>query len=152
MAFFVGIADVGQAQAEPQVRSAPQCPQIGMLVQASVRATRPDLDRAVKRLAYVKQALAITLAEESAWEGYANAVTVVAGKRAFSGAMMIEARRAQTAPEQMRGRIADVEESLAGLRAIQPFEHVLYDVLTLDQKSLADKLVSLNCVAWDTGS
>jgi len=149
---FIGVATAGLAQAQTQARRAPPCPQIGMLVQTSVFATRPDLDKATKRLAYVNKALVITASEQAAWEGYASAVMTIAGRQSFPKTALIDLHPIQTAPDQMRRRISDVENVLAGLKIIQPFERSLYEALTPDQKAVADKLVSLDCVAWDTGN
>ncbi|CAL4869410.1 hypothetical protein MMA231_03702 (plasmid) [Asticcacaulis sp. MM231] len=115
-------------------------------------ASQSDLGRALKRLAYVRQALAITTRQEAAWEGYANSVTTVARRRSLSAGIVNDFPRRPTAPDQMRRRISDVENLLAGLKTIEPFERGLYDALTDNQQALADRLVSLNCVAWDTGN
>ena len=90
-------------------------------------------------LAQLKTDLAITAAQEAAWQAFA-------GKAAEQAAQMQTLREQHraagaptTAPEQMSLRIGHMTQRLAGMQAMNTALTDLYAVLTPEQRKLADQ-------------
>lgn len=95
---------------------------------------------AAQNLDQVKARLAITAAQESAWQVYA-------AKRAEQAALMqtMHEQRQQTmdpatpAPDRMAQHLALMSQRLAGMQAVSAAMTDLYAVLTPEQRTLADQ-------------
>jgi hypothetical protein len=97
------------------------------------------------RLAFIKADLAITAAQEQAWNAYADAV------RARHTAMqdvhdnMVKAMDTGNALERMDAHIKAMEAMVDSLKALKPATEALYSVLTDEQKKEADQLLGGGC-------
>jgi len=99
-----------------------------------------DADRAAmvdSRLANQKAALGITAAQEAAWQAFAA--------KAKEQAASMQAARAQlgdpatAAPDRMAQRAQMMQQRAAGMAAMSNALDALYDVLTAEQKAIADQ-------------
>jgi hypothetical protein len=100
------------------------------------------------RLAYLHAALAITAAQETAWQDYAAAVREQVGAMQQNHATLWEAMHAGTAPDRMAARITAMSAMLAALQALQPATAALYAGLDETQQALADQLIGMDCGAF----
>jgi len=100
------------------------------------------------RLAYLHTALAITAAQETAWQGYALAVRQQVAAMQQSHTTMWQTMHAGTAPDRMAARIAAMSAMLAAVQALQPATVDLYAALDATQKTLADQLIGMECGAF----
>jgi hypothetical protein len=97
------------------------------------------------RLAYLKAELAITDAQASAWDGYANAVRARHKAMQDVHADMLKAMQSGSALERMDARIKAMETMVESLKALKPATVALYAVLTDEQKKKADQLLGGSC-------
>ena len=117
------------------------------------RAMKPA-DRAEARLSYIKTALKITPAQEPQWNAYAGFVRKATGDMQ----QRFEQRRAQGRPqaspdtiqrlERQQAMHAEAQQRLAALIAVQK---PLYDVLTPEQRKVADEVLSPRRMAMRGG-
>jgi hypothetical protein len=126
--------------------------------QASTTAPTPSGDQAMRprhrmseatrarflegRIAFIKAVLQITPAQESAFNGLADAMRANAKDRAAA----FEQRRAdrekpKTAIERVEMQVQALKTRTAGRERILAALKPLYESLTLDQKQVADRLV-----------
>jgi len=94
-------------------------------------------ERANQRLAYLKEQLRITAAQEPLWNAFAEQ----ARARAAQGmkGMRDPADANLPAPERMAKRHAAMEQHLAGMREVHERFARLYDALTPEQQAIADR-------------
>ena len=97
------------------------------------------------RLAYLKSALDITDAQETAWQDYADAVKLRVGAMQSMHAGMMSAMQDGGAVERMEARISGMEAMVEAMKAVKPATEALYGVLSDDQKTKADELIGLGC-------
>ncbi|HVC31321.1 MAG TPA: Spy/CpxP family protein refolding chaperone [Steroidobacteraceae bacterium] len=93
--------------------------------------------RAEQHLAYLKEQLKITPAQESQWQAFADGVKQQAQGMLAMRASMQSA--AGTAPERMDQRIAFMKQRLAAMESLDGAAKQLYGVLTPEQKAAFDQ-------------
>ncbi len=93
--------------------------------------------RAEQHLAYLKEQLKITPAQETSWQAFADAVKQQAGTMVGMHAAMWSP--AATATERMGQRIAFMKAGLSGMEAVEGAAKKLYGVLTPEQKQAFDQ-------------
>lgn len=97
------------------------------------------------RLAYLKGELAITERQGETWNGYVKAVnTQVAAMQKLQAEMTNLAEKG-TAVERMDARIKGMQTMVEAMSALKPATMKLYDVLTVEQKKIADDLIGVGC-------
>lgn len=97
------------------------------------------------RLAYLKGELAITEKQAEAWSAYVNAVnTQITAMQKVRTEMMSAVERG-TAVERMDARIKGMQAMVEAMSALKPATMKLYDVLTTEQRKIADDLIGVGC-------
>ena len=92
------------------------------------------------RLARIKAALTITAAQEGAWGAFAAIVKQQAeAMKVVRTAAIQEAKT--TVPERMAQHILIAQQHVDNMKLLQPKVADLYNMLTADQKAIADKLL-----------
>lgn len=99
------------------------------------------------RLAYLKSALGIADAQESAWQDYADAVNDRVSTMQGMHTTMMGAMQDGGALERMDARITGMEALVEAMKAVKPATEALYAVLSKDQKTKADEMIGLGCGA-----
>jgi protein CpxP len=89
------------------------------------------------RLAALKSQLKITSDQESAWQAFEGKAKAMAGSMQTRRAEMTPAKL--TAPERLAQRAAFAKEGAANLESMSAAVKVLYEVLTPEQKAIADQ-------------
>ena len=112
------------------------CPMMGMMMGGDMPMYRKG------RIAFLKAELAITEAQTTVWEAYADAL-----KKNMQGMQdmhktMMAAGTGKTPVERLDARITAMEGRLQALKEIKPKLAALYDVLSGDQKKKADQLLT----------
>ena len=90
------------------------------------------------RLANMKAALKITAAQEAAWQAFAATAKEQAASMQAARAQLRDPRSA-TAPDRMAQRAQMMQQRAAGMAAMTNAFNALYDVLTAEQKAIADQ-------------
>jgi len=93
------------------------------------------------RLAYLKDNLRITAAQNDAWNGYADALTGRIDAMQSARTAMMNAVKAGTAVDRMNARIAGMQAIVDAMKTSSPAISKLYAVLTIEQKKIADELM-----------
>jgi hypothetical protein len=93
------------------------------------------------RLAYLKDNLRITAAQNDAWNGYADALTERIDAMQSARTAMMNAMKAGTAVDRMNARIAGMQAIVDAMKTSSPAISKLYAVLTIEQKKIADELM-----------
>lgn len=113
------------------------CPMIGMMMGSG---EMPGFSEG--RIAFLKAELAITAAQQSAWEAYAAALqknlTAMQGMRQT----MTTAMSGKTPVERLEAHVTAMEGRLAALKEVKPALDKLYAALSDDQKKKADQLLT----------
>lgn len=94
-------------------------------------------ERANQRLAYMKGQIGITPAQEPLWNAFAEKALARAGQG--MKAMRDPADANLPAPERMAKRHAAMEQHLADMKEVHERFARLYDALTPEQRSVADR-------------
>lgn len=93
------------------------------------------------RLAYLRAELGITDAQTAAWDAYAEALKARVESMQGTHDSMLSTLQDGTAIERMQARIANMETMLEVMKTLQQPTEALYEVLTDEQKALADQLI-----------
>lgn len=136
---FPAIAQTGMGPGHGRMMGGPgmkhDCPMMGMM--GPGREAQFE-----QRLATLKQKLAITPAQETAWTVYvAAAQKNVEGHQGLHRAMM-QSMEAKTPVERLDSQIMAAETHAGLLKAMKPVLGTLYEALTADQKTKADAALS----------
>ncbi len=97
------------------------------------------------RLAYLKSELAITETQTDAWNEYAKVVKAQATTMQEMHAGMMKSVQNGTTVQRMEARIKGMQAMTEALIALKPATAKLYDVLTPEQKEMADELIGVGC-------
>lgn len=93
------------------------------------------------RMAYVKSALKITTGQEAVWNAYSDKVKQQAEAMKAARATAAQAA-ALPAPERLTQQLALMQQHLDSMKSLVSTEMKnLYDVLTPEQKAVADKVL-----------
>lgn len=93
------------------------------------------------RMAYVKSALKITTGQEAVWNAYSDKVKQQAQAMKAARATAAQAA-ALPAPERLTQQLAQMQQHLDSMKSLVSTEMKnLYDILTLEQKAVADKVL-----------
>jgi len=124
-----GMAAMGAAHGPQNMRGAGMgAPNFDMAAMADARLTR------------IKAALKITTDQEGPWSALAATVKQqAAAMQAIRTAAIQEAKT--TVPERMTQHILIAQHHVDNMKALQPKVTALYDVLSADQKAVADKML-----------
>jgi len=113
------------------------CPMMGQMMKSGDMAAHADA-----RIGALKTALAITPAQQGAWDTYAAALKKqMAGMHAAHQAMM-SGSDAKSPIERLDGHVAMMEGRIAALKEAKPALAALYAVLGDDQKRKASEAIS----------
>lgn len=99
------------------------------------------------RLAYLKAELGITDAQSQAWSGYVDAVNSRVETMKGMRQSMMAAMQSGNAVDRMEARTNAMEAMVEAMKAVNPAIKALYEVLTDDQKEIADQLIGMDCGA-----
>lgn len=99
------------------------------------------------RLADLKGKLKITGPETEAWNSYADAVKARVETMQGVHATMMTAMKAGSAVDRMNARISSMQAMVDAMKAVSPAITKLYSVLTVEQRTIADKLIGMDCGA-----
>lgn len=151
--FLVGPASLSSAQmrAQGDGMMGGDCPMMqmmggGMISQGMPMGRHAHMSAMAEgRLAYLKGELAITEKQAETWNAYVEAVnTQVAAMQKLQAKMMNVAEKG-TAVERMDARIKGMQAMVEAMSALKPATMKLYDVLTIEQKKIADDLIGIGC-------
>lgn len=95
--------------------------------------------RIENRLAFLKSELKITPEQEQAWQAFAETVKAQSAEMPRMGRNMTTSG---TAPEQIDQRITFMQQRLERMQAVSRAMQDLYGVLTPEQQTAADRLMS----------
>ena len=95
------------------------------------------------RIASLKTALGIKEDQMDAWNKYVEALK--ARQASMQGKGMMGAMQKGTAVEKMDAHIKHMEAMVQGLKAMKPATEALYQVLSDEQKKMADAQLSKGC-------
>ena len=134
------------------------CPMMGMMGQGrsgqgmmsgSMMGTQQSNMSAMAdtRLADLKDKLKITGPETDAWNGYADAVKARVETMQSVHATMMTAMKAGSAVDRMNARISSMQAMVDAMKAVSPAITKLYSVLTVEQRTIADQLIGMDCGA-----
>ena len=129
------------AQAAPQGMKGMGCehePGMGMMQRGSAMKGDPSA-RAEQHLSQFKSQLKVTPQQEPLWQAFAEKMKANAGQGMKS--MRENMQQPMTAPERMDKMSAAMKERLTAMEATHESFKRLYDVLTPEQKAIADKHV-----------
>lgn len=97
---------------------------------------------AAGRIAFIKAELAITDAQQSAWENYAIVLKKkLEGMKAMRSGMMAN-MKVKSPVERLSAHISAMENRLVGLKEEKPVLEKLYATLSEEQKNKADKILT----------
>ncbi|MBY0225254.1 MAG: Spy/CpxP family protein refolding chaperone [Hyphomicrobium sp.] len=94
------------------------------------------------RLNTLKSELAITDAQQSAWNAYAEKMTKTWESMGTMREHMQKMHSAKSPVDRLDARITMMETRLATMKEVKPLLQALYDTLTADQKAKADTSLS----------
>jgi hypothetical protein len=117
------------------------CPMMGMGRQGQLAAFADG------RIAFVKAELAITDAQKTAWDAYADAIKRNLQSMQGMASTMLTVSEAKTPVERLDAHLAAMEGRIKALQDVKPALAKLYEVLTAEQKSKADAiLTTMGCM------
>jgi hypothetical protein len=99
------------------------------------------------RLAYLKSELGITEAQIDSWNAYAEAAKSRVGMMQDMRKSMMDMMQGGTAIDRMDARLKGMQAMVETMNAMKPAIVKLYEVLTPDQKKIADDLIGMDCGA-----
>lgn len=114
------------------------CPMMGMMMG---RGGEMPMYRE-GRVAFLKAELAISDAQEKAWDAYAEALKTNMQSMHEMRKTMMAARAGKTPVERLDARVSAMESRVKSLKEIKPALSALYDSLSDDQKKKADALLT----------
>ncbi len=118
------------------------CPMMGMMPGS---AEMPAFGEG--RIAFLKAELAITPAQQSAWDAYAAALKKNFASMQGMRQSMMMALEGKTAVERLDAHLAAMEGRHAALKEIKPSLATLYSALSDEQKKKADQvLTGMGCM------
>jgi hypothetical protein len=94
------------------------------------------------QLAFYKAELHITDAQTAQWNAFADAIRAGAKPLATAYAAMMPGEGLPSIPDQLTKRRQLLTAELESLQGIQPVARSLYDVLSPEQKKLADEMMA----------
>lgn len=97
------------------------------------------------RLAYLRAELGITERQAAAWTGYVDAVKVRMSSMQGMHQAMMQTMQNGNAVARLDAHIKAMEAMTETLKSLKPVTEALYAVLTPDQKTKADLLLSMGC-------
>lgn len=93
------------------------------------------------RLAFLKDQLKITAEQQAAWDAYAAKAKERAGTMVALRAQMVTAAQVQSGPDRAAQRAEVMKQRAASMETMSAALKDLYDVLTPEQKAIADQAV-----------
>ena len=111
------------------------CPMAGMM--ASGQEARIDA-----RLADLKSQIGITSEQNSVWTAYTTAVKQSGADMSSRHMAMMQSMQAKTPIERLDGEIAAIENRAGHLKATKSALVMLFDALTLEQKTKANAMLA----------
>lgn len=118
------------------------CPMMGMMPGSTEMPAFGE-----GRIAFLKAELAITPAQQSAWDAYAAALKKNFASMQGMRQSMMMALEGKTAVERLDAHLAAMEGRHAALKEIKPSLATLYSALSDEQKKKADQvLTGMGCM------
>ena len=98
-----------------------------------------------ERLKSLKSELAITASQETEWNAYAEAIRSQMNSLLEEHEGMAATMHTGSATIRLTARASAMEQMLGSLKKLQPVTEALYNVLSADQRKIADKLLGAGC-------
>jgi LTXXQ motif family protein len=119
----------------------------GMMMDDCPMMGRQNAATPADRLTALKSELAITDAQQSAWNAYTEKITKTWESMGTMREHMQKMHSAKSPVDRLDAHITMMETRLATMKEVKPLLQALYDSLTADQKAKADiSLAPMGCM------